>query len=215
MKTLRFLVKVLPLVFWAAPTEAATVSITGSLVTADDVYMTTFTLTGISEIDIQTWGYAGGTNASGTVIPEGGFDPAVALFQGTGPSATLYDFNDDGSCPPGNIDSVSGFCLDATLTEIGAQPGTYTLALMVSPNQPNGATLGAGFTGGGSFTDIFGNPRTSNFAVDIVTTSSTPTPVTSPEPTTMSLVGVFLISGIAAQRLRSRGGCPPRDGRLG
>ena len=41
---------------------------------------------------------------------------------------------------------------------------------MASPNQPVGPTLGAGFTGGGSFTDIFGNVRSNNFAVDIVTT---------------------------------------------
>lgn len=113
------------LVLSAVPIRADIMSLTGSLANADDVYTTTFTLTSVSEIDIQTWGYAGGTNASGTVIPEGGFDPAVALFLGAGPSATLYDFNDDGACPPGNLDSVSGFCLDSTLGNRGSSWDVY------------------------------------------------------------------------------------------
>lgn len=194
----KFLAVVSVLVLSAVPIRADIISLTGSLANADNVYTTTFTLTSVSEIDIQTWGYAGGTNASGIVIPEGGFDPAVALFLGTGPSATLYDFNDDGSCPPGNLDSVSGFCLDSTLTEIGAPVGTYTLALMVSPNQPNGPTLGDGFTGGGDFTDVFGNPRTNDFAVDIVTT---PAVVATPEPSSLWLVGTVFLALLGRSRV--------------
>ena len=135
------------------------------------------------------------------MIDEGGFDPAVTLFVGTGPSATLFDFDDDGTCPPGNIDSVSGACFDSTLIESGALPGMYTLALMASPNQANGPTLGDGFTGGGDFTDVFGNPRTSSFAVDIVTTSAAPA---VPEPTTMPIVGVGLLALLVRSNVRVR-----------
>ena len=80
------------------------------------------------------------------------FGPALALFEGTGPSATLYDF-DDGvvPCGPGSFGFFDGTCLESELTEIGAPPGTYTLALVAEPNQPNGPTLGDGFTGGGDF----------------------------------------------------------------
>ena len=172
MKTLTCAVVALSMAVSSAPAGAATTSIVQSLANANAVYTTTFTLTVYSEISIQTWGYAGGTNAGGVVIPGGGFDPAVALFLGTGSSATLYDFNDDGFCPPGRFDATSGQCLDSTLMEIGAAPGTYTLVLMASPNQPSGSTLGDGFAGGGSFTDVFGDVRTGNFAVDIVTTPS-------------------------------------------
>jgi hypothetical protein len=192
------LVLVCGAILFATPLKADVISITGALVNPDDVYTTTFTLGSVSEISIQTWGYAGGTNASGTVIAEGGFDPVVALFSGSGPTATLFDTNDDGTCPPGNFDSVSGLCLDSTLNEIGPAPGTYTLALIVSPNQPNGPTLGDGFAGGGDFTDVFGNPRTGTFAVDIVTTSATsPTP----EPSTLMLVMIgFVTTGLWLKR---------------
>jgi hypothetical protein len=153
----------------ASSVRAVSISITDSLATPDDVYTKTFTLTEVSDVNIQTWSYAGGTNASNIVIPSGGFDPAVALFRGSGASATLFDFNDDGTCPPGNFDPVTGGCLDSTLMEIGLLPGTYTLALTASPNFPNGPTFGDGFTGGGDFVDVFGDSRTNNFAVDIVT----------------------------------------------
>lgn len=173
-------------------------SITGSFATPDDVYTKIFTVTQVSEVNIQTWGYGGGTNASNVVIPSGGFDPAVALFLGSGLSATLFDSNDDGICPPGNFDTVTGGCLDSTLMETGLLPGTYTLALTVSPNFPKGPTLGDGFTGGGDFVDVFGNSRTNRFAVDIVTT---PAVAPVPEPSTFGLVASCLVL-LASSRIR-------------
>src|SRR5689334_1345629 len=32
---------------------------------------------------IRTWGYAGGTNAASSVIPAGGFDPWISVFDTT------------------------------------------------------------------------------------------------------------------------------------
>ena len=172
MNKLSPITAVFALVLSGTPIRAASTSITQVLTDPNSVYTTTFTLASFSDVTIQTWGYAGGTNANGTVIPAGGFDPAVALFQGTGSAATIYDFDDDGSCPPGNVDAVSGQCLDSTLVEIALAPGTYTLVLMASPNAPVGPTLGDGFAGGGSFTDFLGNVRTGNFAVNITITAS-------------------------------------------
>jgi hypothetical protein len=61
-------------------------SYTGTLATPESVFETTFTILGTSTVTFQTWGFGGGTNASDTVIPAGGFDPLIALF--TGPAAT-------------------------------------------------------------------------------------------------------------------------------
>jgi hypothetical protein len=179
--------------------RADVISITGSLATADDVYTKIFTLTQVSKVTIQSWGYGGGTNASNVVIPSGGFDPSVALFLGSGPSAILFDFNDDGTCPPGSFDIVTGGCLDSNLMETGLLPSTYTLTLTVSPNFPNGPTLADGFTGGGDFVDVFGDSRTSNFAVDIITT---PAVAAVPEPNTLSLVGTLCAILLAISRIR-------------
>jgi hypothetical protein len=185
--------------------RAGSISFTGSLATGDDVFTTTLNIPSVSDLTIQTWGYAGGTDAAGQTIVEGGFDPAVALFAGGGSGATLFDFNDDGTCPPGNFDSVSGACLDSSLSEIGLLPGTYTLVLMVSPNSPNGPTLADGFTGGGDFVDVFGNLRASNFAVDAVITAD----AAVPEPGSIGLLGVGCL-GLIADRLlanRQQSGC--------
>jgi hypothetical protein len=113
----------------------------------------------------------------------------VSLFAGTGPSATLLDLNDDGTCPPGNFDPVTGGCLDATLLRNGVLPGAYTLALSVSFNIPNGPSFGDGFSGGGDFMDVLGDTRTNNFAVDIVTTPVQPIP----EPATILLFSIGIL----------------------
>jgi hypothetical protein len=157
---------------------SGTISIVGTFATPNDVYTKTFTITNFSDVNIQTWSYGGGTNAAGEVIPAGGFDPAITLFKGSGPDATMYDSNDDGNCPPGHAPPPN-YCLDATLNEIGLTPGTYTLALTVAPNVANGGTLGNAFVGEGSFTDPFDDLRTKNFAVDIAITPSTPTPIST------------------------------------
>lgn len=39
------------------------------------------------ELLLNTYGFGGGANYAGTVIPDGGFDPFVGLFSGTGSTA--------------------------------------------------------------------------------------------------------------------------------
>jgi hypothetical protein len=125
-------------------TLAEAISCTGTLDTPEDVFLETFTLAGSSSITVQTYGFGGGTNAAGTVIPAGGFDSLVALFSGLQTAATVLTdgvgnpiASADNSllysqgCPPAGevtVGTVPGVCGDNTLTA-SLSAGTYTLLL--------------------------------------------------------------------------------------
>jgi len=207
------------LVFLLAPAAgASSLSFVGTFADPTETFTTSFTLSGTSDVSIQTWGFGGGTNATGTVIAEGGFDPLIALFSGTGGSATiLADINGpifsadifpgyEGSCPPGTPASIGGssLCGDATLHFTGLTAGTYTLLLTVAGYVPFAVfdaseTLSAGFFDltGGAFQTCVSDPdftcadRTGDYAFD-VTVSTTPVP----EPTTLILLtgGGFVVA---------------------
>jgi len=126
------------------PAWADYFSYTGTLTTPTDVFAQSFTLPAPSLVTIQTYGFGGGTNAAGTVIAPGGFDPLIALFSGMATSATIL--TDGGGnpitsadnlslftpgCPPAGlvtVGTVTGVCGDDTLTASLAA-GTYTLLL--------------------------------------------------------------------------------------
>lgn len=189
--------------------SAVTLSYTGSLDpnNADDVFETSFTLTSTGLVNIQTYGYGGsseahnGTNAAGTVIAAGGFDPYVSLFLGSGDSATFLASNDDGNCPAGHPDPA---CEDSTLHLSGLAAGIYTLALTtpgnfsIAENYGYG-TLGDGFIGlqGDYFDDASNEERTSDYAVDISYSygedGSGGTAVT-PEPNSLTLLFTGLLA---------------------
>src|SRR4051794_16646241 len=129
---------------WASTAGASSISLTGTLPTSENSVTSTFTLVAASDVTIQSWGFGGGTNAAGAVIPAGGFDPLLAVFAGTGPSATILSdwlgdaiFSADtflgyeGTCPNGNADTIGGspVCGDASLLLPGLAAGTYTLLL--------------------------------------------------------------------------------------
>jgi hypothetical protein len=199
--------------FLASSCYGDSVSLTGSLDPndANDVLLFAFMLGGPSELTIQTYGYGGSgnapgsTNAAGTVIPGGGFDPYVSLFVGSGPGATFLASNDDGSCPPGT--GVSFFCPDSTLIQNSLPAGTYTLALSVFDNfsfaeNLGTGTLGDGFIGLGDYFDqITGTLRTANYAVDILA-GTTLTPVATPEPSGVALLGAVSIGALLLRRHR-------------
>jgi hypothetical protein len=183
-------------------------------------------------IELQTWGFGGGTNASGQVIPVGGTDPFVAIFSGTGDSATiltdglgnpygtslvLLNYGDFQGCPPAGAPVIGGSpqCGDITMTLASLAAGTYTVILsdgeyIANAVYDNG-TLGEGFTDwtGGGFCNLSINgvdcPNTSGaYAFDI-----TGLPAASvPEPAPVALFGSMLL-GLGA--LYASGGRLPRS----
>src|SRR5207253_11412588 len=54
-------------------------AITGTLADANSVYLKEVNVLVKSTLNIQAWGYGGGTNLSNANIPLGGFDPIVSL----------------------------------------------------------------------------------------------------------------------------------------
>lgn len=151
---------------FAAQAHAASYSFTGNLSGDDDVQLFTFTVGTSSTVTLRTWSYAGGINAAGTTISQGGFDPILALFDSAG---TLLGQNDDGSSSEVAADSVTGAHYD-TYLEAALAPGNYTVSVMQYSNFANGPNLSDGFPGSGTtgFEDATGDFRTSAWAFDIL-----------------------------------------------
>jgi hypothetical protein len=191
----------------SASAHADDFSFTGNFTNINDVQLFTFTVGASSNVVLRTWSYAGGVNAQGQTIAAGGFDPILALFQGSGPNATYINQNDDGdSAVP--ADPVTGAQFDTYLAVSNLTPGVYTVSVMDYANFAVGPTLGDGFTGGavldsdcigtGTFCDVTGHFRDSHWAFDILGVQSATTPgepPTSPvpEPSTIALLGSGLV----------------------
>ena len=137
------------ILLWAVDAKSANFSFRGTFNQDDSVQVLTFTLASSGTVTIRSFGYEGGTNSAGTVIPAGGFDTTLALFNSLG---TLIAFNDDGPAPPLVVDPVTGFTGDSLLT-LNLAAGTYRAALTEFDNVPNG-NFAAGFfeQGKGNFT---------------------------------------------------------------
>ena len=151
-------------------------SFTGSLATPEDVFEQTFTVGSTTNLIIRTWGFGGGTNAAGAVIPAGGFDPLIALFSGPVSTASIFTIAGNPAasadtlslfspnCPPaGTVAIGTGtgniVCGDDRIQITGLVAGTYTLLLSdanyvpfaVNPGPPTSTLLSDGFgdlTGG-------------------------------------------------------------------
>jgi hypothetical protein len=214
--------------------SADSLSFTGTLNSPEDVFETTFTLTAADTVTFQTWGFGGGTNAAGQAIAAGGFDPLIALFNGSIASATMYV---DGSGNPlADADNLSnppwsyvGNCPPAGTVAIGANndcgddfmqtalaAGTYTLVLTDANYIPSAifdnGSLSEGFvdlTGGVFQTcDPVSNACISpngNYAVDIVSAQSDlTTAAATPEPSALPLLGAGLVALSGWKQLRKR-----------
>ncbi len=59
-------------------------SFRGTFGADDEVALFDFTANGASTVTLRTYSYAGGTQADGTPIAAGGFDPILTHFDGTG-----------------------------------------------------------------------------------------------------------------------------------
>jgi len=163
--SLRWLALLFLLCFATVSTLAGSISYTGTLTNPESYEELTFTVGGSPQtVDLQTWGFGGGTNANTQVISPGGFDPLLALFFGVGPGASLINGTSDisgnfpsfmGCGPAGTVAFSNGdsVCGDITMS-FSLFPGTYTLILSdagLIPNafsdpNPNTAALGEGFT---------------------------------------------------------------------
>lgn len=198
------------LAFASSASYADDFSFTGNLNGINDVQLFTFTVGASSNVVLRTWSYAGGVNAAGQTIAEGGFDPILALFQGTGASAVYIGQNDDGGALV-PADSVTGAQYDTYLATNTLAPGVYTVSVMDYANFANGPTLGDGFTGGaltgGTFRDATGHDRDSHWAFDILGVESATAPGNPPsavpEPSTIALLGSGLVglAGMVRRRL--------------
>jgi len=192
----------------SAAAHADNFSFTGNFNNINDVQLFTFTVGASSNVVLRTWSYAGGVNAQGQTIAAGGFDPILALFQGTGATATFIDENDDGDDSAVPADPITGAHYDTYLAVNNLTPGVYTVSIMDFDNHAVGSTLGAGFTGGalpdsyctgsGTYCDFTGHSRASHWAFDVLGVESATTPdqpPTSPvpEPSTIALLGSGLV----------------------
>lgn len=185
---------------------ARTISETGTLLNPEHTVLIDLTLTGAGAVTLQTYGFGGGTNAAGTAISAGGFDPFVGLFSGTGAGAVFLNGTSDilsnysPGCPPAgtlSIGSVPGQCGDVYLQFSGLTAGTYTVLLSDGEYLPNAVSepspgyLRDGFTDltGGVFQTCYDanncNTDTANWALDITAAAGT----LVPEPSSVGLAG--------------------------
>lgn len=178
--------------------HAADFSFTGNFSNDDEVQPFNFSVVGSSaDVILRTWSFAGGTNAAGTEIARGGFDPIVTLFSAA--TGIKIDANDDGHLVP---DPVTSQPYDSFLLS-NLAPGSYTAALTQYANFSAGNLLTDGFQG--SSATNFGS-RDSHWALDVLNASSASAGVpyisAVPEPETYAM----LLAGLGLLAWRTRVG---------
>lgn len=181
--------------------NAADFSFTGEFANDDEVQEFNFAVAGAAQdVTLRTWSYAGGTDAAGTVIARGGFDPVVSLFNAS--TGSRIGVNDDGGLV---ADPVSGSAWDSFLMQTLAA-GNYTATVTQFGSFPNGS-LADGFQG--SFQSNFGG-RDSHWALDVLNVESASlgdsyvSPIPEPESYALLLAGLGLV-GFMARRRKSDG----------
>jgi len=129
--------------------SATTFSFTGTFTHDTDLQEFTFTLLHDTPgVTLQTWSYAGGTNAAGQVIPSGGFETYLNLYLADG---TQMNPGYSGPCGgPLAADPVTGACGDVYYPTTYSFPGgmwsagTYIVVLSTFAN-PGIGNLSDGF----------------------------------------------------------------------
>lgn len=162
----------------SAPAYGA--SFTGALATENDIYWVFFSSDGTSTIKFKSYGYDGGTNAAGTTIAAGGFDPILTLFD---PADNWYE--EQNGTPSG----LKDFDFERVLPA-----GNYRAVISVFENfSLPGNNFSDGFLG----SNLGFDGRTSAYAFDVVTLPATAVP----EPS--SLIGTA-VAGFAVLRLKRK-----------
>ena len=199
-----------------ANASAVDFSFSGVFTGDDDVQFFDFSVGMESLVTFRTLSYAGGTNAAGTEIARGGFDPILALFDSRG---ILINQNDDGGFRvPG--DPVTGAHWDTYLQSV-LQPGAYSVSVMQYANFALGPNLSNGFLGAHTrgFRDNTGTIRSGHWAFDILNVNaaiaaSTVSSVAVPEPETYALMmcGVAAIGLVRRRKSKPYRPAPNRTG---
>lgn len=159
-------------------------------------YSTSFTLAAPQAVSAITYGYAGGTSATGAVVAAGGLEPYLSLFNSSGNflESTYFGI----TCPAG-AGSVSGNCYDVKLDAGTLAAGTYSLVLSAYLNMSlaentGSGTLADGLTGLGNLA----LNESLNYAFDLNIGGK---PASVPEPSTLLLVfGSALMAVITRRR---------------
>ncbi|MEM9264801.1 MAG: DVUA0089 family protein [Cyanobacteria bacterium P01_F01_bin.13] len=154
-------------------------SFRGTFSQDDDVHLFDFSVDALSPVLFRTYSYAGGTQADGTVIAPGGFDPILTLFDGDG---NLIGENDDDIFDIVAEDPTTHQAYDSLLSVL-LDAGNYTVSLTQYGNFASGPNLLDGFiqTGNGNYTselsncatespfcDFMGDVRTNAWAFDAI-----------------------------------------------
>lgn len=186
---------------------ASNITLQGNFTADDNAQLFSVALAAPAAVDFRSYGYAGGTTSTGTVVPTGGFDTVLTLFSSSG---VFINDNDDGAGVP--TDPATGLLGDARITA-NLAAGSYTLVLtqydnfsignlsdgFVEAGKPN-FTADPSFTSGGAcpgntFRDISGTAgrcRTGNWSIDFVGASSVTPVAPVPEPSALLIVGLGL-----------------------
>lgn len=208
--------------------QAATFSFTGTFTHDTDVALFEFTLAQpTAGVALRTFGYAGGTNGAGTLIPAGGVEPVLSLFMADGTG-----MNPGQSGPCGGVlpaDPTTGACADVDYQTERSFPagewaaGTYTVALSSFANpavgnlgdgffaevvlgipSPGDFTCGPAYQGSaasdGSFCDEYvpGTHRTGRWALDIIGVDSAVQTQPAPVPLPASFASYALALALGA-----------------
>ena len=203
----------------STPVRAANITLQGTIATDDAVQLFNVAVGTAGLVDIRSYGYAGGTISTGTVVPRGGFDTILTLFSASG---VFIDDNDDGAGVA--TDPQTGKAGDARITD-NLAAGSYIVALtqydsfsignladgFAEAGHPN-FTADPAFTTGGPcpgnmFRDISGTAgrcRTGSWAVSFGNVSSATPVAPVPEPSVLLLTGLGCGALLLVSRFRHR-----------